>query len=389
MSESGQTDKSIWTRNVSRRGLIKGAGVAVGSITALGIPAGIRFLQSVGEEQKEADLTKKLEVLKDSPIRYGFNTHMRAEPGPGENLTLERFKSDVDLLASKNQKWVRFNLMSEEVTNAGTTASVDWNEDNLAVYDEAVNYAKAQGLQVFLVTNVPDFAKDFSLEDYKNVAEQFYTHLAERYAGKIDVWQIFNEPNVHHYRDYRQINTMSEEYLRELSEIVKLASGAIKSADPTSRTTVNFSRWVGNQSKSAELFGQGVKMYDLIAADIDCITLDCYPDQDASEIARLPTYVERISSNYSKPVIIGELGLPTTGTQSAADQGNYTSQAIHSLVGGPRKPEAIILYELRDETTTGNPTENSFGFLNKPSFNTVLHAMADASNRIKSRDSVK
>ena len=123
---------------------------------------------------------------------FAVNTHLYARES---NLDLRAFKANVDELAglgSDRLAWIRFAIDDVDAfpRTDGDAYSIDCdpasplncNPANLAVYDEAVDYARSRGFHVFLVTNVPSWAKvysdpinpweaRYSLEEYKQMVQ--------------------------------------------------------------------------------------------------------------------------------------------------------------------------------------------------------------------------
>lgn len=373
MVSEGQSEPA--PRKMTRRDFLKitaiGSGVAGAALLGL----------SRCDPQDLLDLVKPKEPASTTPIDFGFNTHMRVKHSERENLTVEQFMADVDLMRSRNQTALRFNLRNGDVILGGDTESIEWDEEALKKYDEAIDYAKKSGMNIYFVTNVPEYAKDYSLEDYKKVTRLFYRELAERYEGKIEMWQIFNEPDVHHYTDYHSIQGLPQEYLSSLGEIVKTASDSLKEIDPTAKTTVNASHWVGS---GRNLGLEEALLFGAVEESIDALTLDFYHDDNVEAIRQFPVnYIGLYKELYGKDIIIGELGLPTYGRFSQEDQRKYVSMALDAMKGARVRPKAILLYELRDEVLPDDQTndvERNFGFLGvdgqpKPAFESVLERM--------------
>jgi len=164
-----------------------------------------------------------------SPPETGFNTHLR-----GTNLTLSDFTADVDDMVNHQQKWVRLNIFEDVTSQGGTTTTPQlvWNQDALTEYDNAISYAFSKGLKIYLVTNTPSFAQNFASDVYQNITFQYHQFLASRYQRKIAVWQVFNEADVHNFKDYSTITGFDAAYLASLSFAIQAAASAIKQVDP-------------------------------------------------------------------------------------------------------------------------------------------------------------
>jgi len=352
-----------------------------GNHSSLGVGGSPNYRSSLNTDSSTIiSSTEEKENL--SPIKYGFNTHVHAVlDSPQDNMTLDTFKKGVDILASNNLDIIRIDIRANEITNKGFNLNeVNFN-NNIQVYDEAIRYAKEKGLNVFLVTNVPEFASTYSHSNYQKITADFYTKLILRYneqLGEEDVIQIFNEPNKHSYRDHSELSIpLDSRYLRELSKTIETASKSIKSVNKKVIVTSNFSHWIG---RNEELTVFGPAFFDEIKG-IDAISLNLFPDDKADEIARLPEYIKFFSERYKKPVYLAEIGLPTL-VFSQYDQGNSLSNSINALQNGEVRPAGIIIHELFDVTSSWKEAEKTFGIYYsngtpKQSAFPVINAMLD------------
>jgi len=287
------------------------------------------------------------------PGIFGFNTHLYVSGT--SNLKLATFKTNVDDIVANDKAWIRFSIPDWEVAPSGNPTTINWNTANLAVYDSAINYAKDRGLKILLVTNVPSFAKDFSFNDYRTTTQTYYQFLANRYNGKVDIWQIFNEVNVHNYTNYELISSLPQEYLNNLNTLILLAKNTIKNIDPNTKITTNVGGWPYND----QLQNQWIQFFDAESQNLDLLTLDIYPDKDTTIINSLQTRVNQIKNRYGKPVIIGEIGMCTgDGRFSESDQGYYVPLYIQNLK--LTNPTAIFVYEIQDDSSKSG-CEASFG----------------------------
>jgi hypothetical protein len=328
--------------------------------------------------------TDPMIALNQQPAQFGLTTHVHPY-SPGENHTLEQFKINIDLLVANKQQWVRVDLISYDIAPIGSGSTINWNEQNLQLYDEAIQYARDKQMQIFLVTNVPQFAREYPQSDYLALTTTYYTYLAKRYKGDVAIWQLFNEPNVHHYRDHHHDPALldNEAYVANMSEALKTASKAVKSVDKTAKTTTSVSHWIG--AETGDIFiTNASKLYDAIQEDIDVLALNLFPDRDTAEMKRLSNYIEYFQKRYKKPVIVGEIGVSTkeqTGF-TEAEQAAYMSLAIQTLKTAKVHPSAILFYELMDETNMREDLnhEKYYGLLKedgskKTSFDFIMTAM--------------
>lgn len=338
-----------------------------------------------GELVKFAQATfKSPEKLEPNPFEVGFTTHamdVKENGKPG----LETFKKHIDLLKATNQQWVRLDLRPWHLVKGGTPDKIDWNEENLQIYEQAINYARGNGLKLFMHVFGPDFASDYSPDVYKKVIGSYFGFLADRFTPKNtpvnDVWQIYNEPDFQTFRKYQEFYNLDPKYLAEFADIVKVADTAIKSKNPHAKTTVNLTHFFGAPWGGPEAFmKRAAKFCDAVAAPLDYISFDTYPYRDESEIKALPAYVSFLKNRYKKEVFIAELGAPGgIADYSEDEQAKLISRYLSALRGGKDLPKAVILYELSDEANVSN-LPDKMGVLHyngvpKSSFVAVMQAM--------------
>jgi len=311
------------------------------------------------------------------PIGFGFNTHMSANPAEVENLTPEAFRQDVETMTSMGMTELRLNVKEWEL-----------DEGSLEVYREALKYAKDRGLRVHLVTNVPHLSKEGSdIGSDLEATKAYYERMATKFKGLVDVWQFFNEADDHNIWNYGQIENSKgyiEGYLKNFALLVGVANETVKRIDPDSKTTVNVSiwnhpdgdHWVNASGNLTPRFEE-VGLFDAacgfepgapvesICSTIDFISLDIYFDTEYPAIEKLPELIRYFRERYGKPVIVSEVGIPTGGDGrfTPADQAVSISRIIDVLQASEVRPNAVLLYEMRDEYMLA-PTnaEAHFGF---------------------------
>jgi hypothetical protein len=149
-------------------------------------------------------------------------TDLRPESPFGINTAFHPDAPDLDarLAAMQNAgiKWGRQDFTWRRIERR--RGEYDW-----AGYDALVDKCRAQGLQLFgNLTYHPDFYDMKSAEAVAAYAE-FAKAAAQRYAGRIDCWQIWNEPNLGYLRGD------VEHYARLLAA----AGPAIHGANPRAR----------------------------------------------------------------------------------------------------------------------------------------------------------
>ena len=329
------------------------------------------------------------------PIRFGFNTHMSANPSEVENLTPEVLREDVNRMVENGMSILRLNVWEWEL-----------DERSLEIYKEALGYAKGRGLEIHLVTNVPQLSPNGSdIEGDLEKTKVYYERMTTKFQGLVDVWQFFNEADDHNTWNYGRIENNQvypQGYLENFGRLVSKANETVKRIDPNARTTVNVSIW-NNPNGDQWIDGSGnltprfeeVGLFDAacgfepgapvetICSTIDFISLDIYFDTDYSAIEKLPELIRYFRERYEKPVVVSEVGIPTGGDGrfTPADQARSISRIIDVLQAGDVRPDAVLLYEMRDEYMRAETDpEGHFGFTDyqgnpKEGFNQVLEAI--------------
>lgn len=148
---------------------------------------------------------------------YGWNIATRGD----ENGT-EHNQRTADMVKQSGFGWVRFML---------SWASFERNPgqwDPLPV-DRVIDEMNAQGLNILIVVaKAPEWAQSEDADTYLNNMlefEQFMSFVADRYKGKVQAWEIWNEQNLAHEWGGR-VNP--NEYL----QMLEVGSRAVRAADP-------------------------------------------------------------------------------------------------------------------------------------------------------------
>lgn len=306
---------------------------------------------------------------------FGLNTNLFPTQVTTHDLTLSAFQQDIDTMAAKHLSMVRFTLLSEEAVKAVHGQTIFWNKDKLAVYDQAIRYAHQKRLKIFLVLNAPVQAKTYAVPEYTHLTATYFAFLAKRYRDDVAIIQVFNEPNIHSFRDYAPV-TPDSTYLDQLKEVTADAIAAIKQASPSVQVTLNVGGWPLDNAQ----IQRWQTFYDALSpTKLDFLSLDLYPDDNIQRIHTLPQLVDQFRNRYHKAVFVSEIGIPSfAGRFSEQDQAKYLSLMIASL----KKAHilGVLPYAIRDEARNTNAGEASMGLLTadgvpKQAFEAVLAAM--------------
>lgn len=308
---------------------------------------------SVYLSQQRQTLQERAET--PQAIELGFTQQMWATTT--SNIHLNDFKRIVDELANHNQKWIRTGIANYEVLSGGSTpTSLNWNDSNLQVYEQALSYAKSKGLKVIVVSGFTGYGpfKTLSRSDFNTATGNYFTHLAGRYGKYIDVWQISNEVNTGDYQTGARLEPSNypANYLSDLNTMLGVARNAIRTVVPGAQIMVT------SDDSSSNAYPYVPAFYSAIKNNIDIIGLDIYPGNTPSLITQRAA---QMHNQFGKPVYVTETGQPTGGTSSEAIQAQYIPTYIVALKQSVA--QVGLVYEYEDVSNFGSPTswEGSFG----------------------------
>ncbi len=347
----------------------------IGGVAGLAAAIGLKFGLDFGMNQPRPDQTpaeptpivrsneptSSPEIL-GQRLEFGFNTHVHAFPQGADNMTLDNFRMDVDKLVENHQELIRFNLINDGVVNRGPDGAAVFGE-KISVYDEAVKYAKEKGLKVFLVTNVPEFAANLPIDQYADVARDFYTKLMNHFRdvgidlNENDKIQLFNEVNTHNFRTYQGFppEGFDDAYLNDLAQVVEASSSAIQAVNPNIKTTMNAGWVYGAGTYQGEL-DQVARFFDPLAPHLDFISLDPYPDIYDPHIAQtIPQAIEFLKNRYKKGIIVAELGVSAYDISDTNRRAQILNSQLSAIRSGNVLPLETYIYEMRNEESIRKP----------------------------------
>ena len=290
-----------------------------------------------------------------STTEFGFNAGLDANDLGG---SLSKFEEDVDNMVANGQKWVRIGIASWLVTNGGTTRTINWNQQNLGYYDQAIAYAYRKGLKIFLLTSgAPDWTKNYTFSDYKTVSVSYWSYLARRWGSEVSVWELFNEADANgsNYRTYQPNNgVLTTAYLSQMNTLIGAGRTVIRQANPNLLITTNCTGYPMSDAMEASW----LPFFDALHGNLDIITLHMYPTTDATEINKMNQRVQGMQNRYHQPIAVGEIGLQTCTTCYTEQQ---QQAALVASMNNLHNSSAVIvlIYEFRDESadvTQGNAT---------------------------------
>jgi polysaccharide biosynthesis protein PslG len=181
---------------------------------------------------------RRVETANDVPTsptvenRVGVNVFLDQEVNPDDR------RRSLEMLKAAGVGWVRQQFPWKEIERdaRGDFWDHKWNVDAWANYDNVVNLARAQGIDLIArVDTSPDWSRPNRRPDdtwhqapperFEDYGDFLYT-LASRYRGKIRAYQVWNEPNL--AIEWGQQAPDPEAYARLLG----IAYRRIKEADP-------------------------------------------------------------------------------------------------------------------------------------------------------------
>jgi hypothetical protein len=318
-------------------------------------------------------ISREVAVTETATTQFGFTR----EFGYGV-AGLATFKHDVDEMAAHGQKWVRAGIASWDAQSGGSGTKINWTESTFRYLDQEIDYVLQKGMRLFLVTaEMPGWAESSPLRSYKMSAAAYCAYIANRYKGKISVWQIFNETNMEDFKTHGPA-VLNSAYLREERGVLAYLRRTIKTIDPSIAITTNSGGFHLNDALQEHYF----IFFDGIQDQLDMITLDLYPGTDLDQIDVLADRVTTARRRYGKPVSVGEIGLQTcTGCWGGDPFARQRETLVASMARLKQGRAAVVLvYEYRDWGNDPSDGEQNFGIVeydgsHKPAYDALMTAM--------------
>lgn len=286
---------------------------------------------------------------------FGF-TVATARPG-----AMDLFEADLDTVAGLGMGSVRIGAVAEHIVadwgveGGRYTGAVGLSEEGMSALDRGLDLARDRDLAIYLMSVDAYAGEAIPDEDFDRLMHDYWTALAERFADRVSLWQIFNEADGSHYRTYEKVDAaVDAAYAADLARQVAAARDAIRAVRGDARVTMN----LGGYPVDAALFARWETVLDTLAPSLDVVTVDAYPDLSDAALSALVTELGDLRERHGKPVAIGEIGLPTCPTCYTAQQ---QSEAYERYVAalGDAGLEGVYFYMLRD--AEGTDPESSFG----------------------------
>lgn len=266
---------------------------------------------------------------------YGINTFLQQEVEPAKR------EQQVQMIADAGFGWIRQQFPWEDIEIAGRGDFRDQRHVEITgeisawdKYDQIVALTEQYGLQIEARLDTPPAwartAPDAGtmgpadeLDDYIN----FVTAVAERYKGRIHVYQIWNEPNIYPEWGERAVNP--EAY----TEMLCRAYAALKAVDPEIRVmSAALSPTLELSQRDLNEFIFLQRMYDAGAGEcFDIMAAQGYGFFSGPTDQRMrPTTVTFARHLYVRDIMVAN---------GDADKPVWISEAAWNPVDAPEVPE--------------------------------------------------
>lgn len=206
--------------------------------------------------------------------------------------------------------------------------------------------------------------------------------------GVVEWVQVLNEWDGSDWRDWdRKLGPdvaqdgqpprpgVDAEYLRGVHDVIEGVRAHIHAKRPS--VLVGTATTGVTMDGGSELLWR--RMYDTVAPACDYIGLNGYPIKWAAQYRMMPARTRRTGGRYRLPVVMTEIGLPSsTGTTQGEQGERIAHMAIRASVDAGVL--GVFLYQLRDTGTDPADAEQCFGILKhdgtrKSGYRTVRYAL--------------
>lgn len=310
-------------------------------------------------------------------IQWGFNTHLHVN---SEYRNLDNFIDDIDQISQMGVEspYIRFQLenielfprtdLSRSDIDCSEILPINCNPENIEIFTEALEYAHANGVKVYVILVPPYWAKYYSepdfiwenqynLEEYSQILNDYLDETVGRLSEMVNHWQIFNEANNHIFDSYAPIEIQENpEYLNKLEQATELVTSKINTIKPDIKTSVSAGGWPVNEA----LYDEFELYFDRLAIYTDSVAIGLYPDNDIQQIIDTTRNINELSKRYQKPVDIAEFGV-------CVDQWRFDEQdqliylSMQQIAINRSRANKAMIYQLTDNPEFAGPCENTFG----------------------------
>jgi hypothetical protein len=207
--------------------------------------------------------------------------------------------------------------------------------------------AHADGRRVYLVTSPTGLWNNLNFSDFVWVTRRFYQALIEQLGDQVDVWQVMNEADWSHYRDYRLMATdnyppaLDSGYLSEVQAILRTVGGMIKGAHRGALVTTNSAAFPREAATTADVENKLILYLSAINPYVDVIANDIYPSDFIKPW--VPGYLANFHLWYKKPVWVTETGWNGADAEKAGKLTDFLNNLFLNSVAS-----AIFVYNFND-----------------------------------------
>jgi hypothetical protein len=247
-----------------------------------------------------------------------------------------------------------------------------------AAYDQLVDEAESHGVRLL---GTLDYGTKWASSEGSSVAPpdnpadyaDYAARVAERYAGRMLGWEIWNEPNNPFFWSADQ-----REAPARYAPLLARASEAIRAVDPGATVVLGGTTFTPAppilQLGAMDFLSQAFAAAPDLAASYDVAAIHtymAYPPHDPPEHGEnldpplrakieMHAWLQQLHGAADRPLWITEMGWPTYARVSAQEQADYTARG--TILAARYGAEAIFWYTLRNGEEIGDIVpEGGFG----------------------------
>jgi hypothetical protein len=283
----------------------------------------------------------------------------------------------LDTVAASGATWVRIDISWSMIQPKKGSFDLIWGVPQV---DKAVQMATARGLKVlgtFWLT--PTWASGqtsprvlpTSTADYANAIK----FAANRWAGQIQAWEVWNEPNASEF--------LSPPDPAAYTGLLKAAYPAVKAGNPNAVVMPGGTMFVDTNFISAVYANGGKNFFDVMAVHPYQGKADLPPDatdnngQTIQRLTHLDSLETLMAANgdATKPVWLTEFGWSTHENTastpvwflgvSEATQANYLKQSLELIQANYPQVTQAFWYTSRDLAVDGAYHQNNRGLIRR------------------------
>ena len=299
----------------------------------------------------------------------GMAKAQEADPYPfGLGVYLHRVMDDsallgrvADLAAGAGTGWTR----EEFEWSVIQPSPGSYDQTRLNRFDTMVDRAEARGIRIVGLIRGPSawsggYAPSTKAE-YEDFAD-FAAFLAKRYQGRINHWEIWNEPNTARF-------WAPEPDPAAYAALLKKVYPAIRKAAPQAQVLAGALSDPQDLVYLYAMFAHGISDY------LDILSVHPYTSPNPLENSGEETNLRLLSQltgqfGERKPVWVTEMGFPTCATAKGVTQERQAQLLVRAYLAAlSAGVEVVQWYDFRDDGIDSGDSEQMFGL--------VTHQSAD------------